>query len=133
MSEYSPPSTQETVARPASPSALEAHPPAKVKKKSSGWVWLIVLLAVGVAGYYFWPRGSGTATGDVTSTSGKKGGKGAGIPPVDGIRSTQGNIGVYLTGLGSVTPIYTVTVKSRVDGQLMSLNYKEGDIVKKDD
>jgi multidrug efflux system membrane fusion protein len=133
MSEYSPPSTQESAARPVSPSALEAHAPAKTKK-SSGWAWLIVLLAVGVAAYYFWPRGSGAAagTGQPGSTSSKKGGKG-GIPPVVAIQATRGNIGVYLTGLGTVTPIYTVTVKSRVDGQLMSVNYKEGDIVKKGD
>jgi multidrug efflux system membrane fusion protein len=128
MSEYSPPSTQETIARPTSPSALEAHRPAKAKK-SSVWVWLIVLLAVGVAAYYFWPRGTGTATGQPVPSSAKKGGK-SGIPPVVAIHATRGNIGVYLTGLGSVTPIYTVTVKSRVDGELMSVNYKEGDIVK---
>jgi len=135
MSEYSPPSTQETVARPASPSALEARPPAKAKKKkSSGWVWLIVLLAAGVAAYYLWPRGSGAAngTGQTAPGSGQKGAKG-GIPPVVTIRVAQGNIGVYITGLGSVTPINTVTVRSRVDGQLMSVNYKEGDIVKKDE
>jgi multidrug efflux system membrane fusion protein len=93
------------------------------------WVWLIIVLAVGVAAYYFWPRGTGTATGQPTPSSAKKGGK-SGIPPVVAIHATRGNIGVYLTGLGSVTPIYTVTVKSRVDGQLMSVNYKEGDIVK---
>jgi multidrug efflux system membrane fusion protein len=32
-----------------------------------------------------------------------------------------------------VTPIYTVTVKSRVDGELMSVNYKEGDLVRQGD
>jgi multidrug efflux system membrane fusion protein len=44
-------------------------------------------------------------------------------------RAQKGNIGVYYTGLGAVTPIYTVEVKSRVDGQLMKVLYKEGDIV----
>jgi multidrug efflux system membrane fusion protein len=45
----------------------------------------------------------------------------------------RGDIGVFITGLGSVTPIYTVTIKSRVDGQLMDVHYSEGNIVQKGD
>ncbi len=36
---------------------------------------------------------------------------------------------VFLNGLGNVAAFYTVTIKSRVDGQLMSVNFKEGDMV----
>ncbi len=39
----------------------------------------------------------------------------------------------YLTGLGSVTAYYTVSVKSRVDGELMQVNFKEGQNVQKGD
>jgi len=47
--------------------------------------------------------------------------------------SHKGDIGVYYSGLGAVTPLATVTVKSRVNGQLMSVRYREGDTVSKGD
>ncbi|HTC92279.1 MAG TPA: MdtA/MuxA family multidrug efflux RND transporter periplasmic adaptor subunit [Terriglobales bacterium] len=43
----------------------------------------------------------------------------------------QQDMSVYLTGLGSVEASYTVTVKSRVDGQLVSVPFKEGQQVRK--
>jgi multidrug efflux system membrane fusion protein len=48
-------------------------------------------------------------------------------------RATQGNIGVYVTGLGAVTPLSTVNIQTRVDGQLMSVHFKEGDLVHQGD
>ena len=38
---------------------------------------------------------------------------------------------IYLTGLGSIEAYYTVSVKSRVDGQLIDVKFKEGENVKK--
>jgi multidrug efflux system membrane fusion protein len=45
----------------------------------------------------------------------------------------RGDINVYLDELGTVTPVYTVTVASRVAGELTQVRYREGQIVKKND
>ena len=58
---------------------------------------------------------------------------GARAVPVVAESARAGDMGVYLSGLGSVTPVNTVTVRSRVDGQLVSVNYKEGQGVHKGD
>jgi multidrug efflux system membrane fusion protein len=54
------------------------------------------------------------------------------IPVVTAVAKI-GNQPIYLIGLGTVTPFETVTVRSRVDGQLMSVGVKEGQTVSIDD
>jgi multidrug efflux system membrane fusion protein len=53
--------------------------------------------------------------------------------PVVATVARQGSMGLYLTGLGSVTASNTVTVRSRVDGQLIKVAYQEGQLVRKGD
>jgi multidrug efflux system membrane fusion protein len=113
-------------------------PPRPSRPRSAGrrWLWLPVVALLAAGAWYLWPKGSTPAASAGTVSKGGKGGKkgsGSGVVPVVAATAQKGNIAVLITGLGSVIPIYTVTVKSRVDGQLMTVHYKEGDIVKEND
>jgi membrane fusion protein, multidrug efflux system len=109
---------------------LPRKPPAKRRR----WFWLLLLALAATGGWYYWSKGGLTRTPTATDTAASKGSKkGSGAVPVVAVKAGKGNIGKYIVGLGSVTPISTVTVKSRVDGQLMSVHFREGDIVHKGD
>lgn len=79
------------------------------------------------AGYLLSQRSSSAPQGKA------KRGKGAGGGPIPVSVSPvkQGNIGVYVNALGTVTPVYSVTVTSRVTGELMNVYYHEGQMVHK--
>ena len=53
--------------------------------------------------------------------------------PVGVATVKQGDFNVYLTGLGSVEAFYTVSLKTRIDGQIMQVNFREGQDVKTGD
>jgi membrane fusion protein, multidrug efflux system len=68
--------------------------------------------------------------GSRRSTAGAQGGVSA--PPRVSVvvaAARTRDVGVYLNGLGAVTPLNTVTVRSRVDGELIAVRFQEGQIV----
>ena len=103
------------------------------KRHKRHWLWIIGFLLLSAASYLYWSKSGASARTDPVPAdrASKKAGKGGGpgAVPVVAARARRGNIGVYFTGLGAVTPIYTVTVRSRVDGELMNVFYQEGDLV----
>jgi multidrug efflux system membrane fusion protein len=68
-----------------------------------------------------------------TNPAGGAPGRNFGAVPVVAVPAVKGDIGVYFPGLGTVTPIHTVSVKSQIAGYLMQVLYKEGQLVNKGD
>lgn len=128
MDEHIPPARQPNL-RVDSP----AKAPAQAGRSGWRWFWLVVVALVCAGGWYTWSKGGLTpaAAGSPPPKGGKKGGSGA--VPVVAIKAKKSSIGVYINGLGNITPLYTDAVKSRVDGELMQIHFKEGDNVQKGD
>lgn len=119
---------------PATETPGKGRPPsAPPPRRRRMWGWLVLLAILG-AGAYYWSKHTPVTSQGSSGTGGGRRGQGSeGPAPVDAATAMKGNIGVYVTGLGAVTPIYTVTVKTQINGQLMQVFYKEGDMVHKGD
>ena len=93
------------------------------------WRWLLGLAAVGLAGYAVLARETqGQAAGRKATA-----GSGARAIPVLAAAAVTRDVGVYLTGLGTAAALNTVTVRTRVDGQLNEVAFREGQLVHKGD
>lgn len=112
--------------------------PAKRRFRPIRWLVLLVLLAGAAAIGQRWyeartQKGAETAA---THRGGGRGGRrgGADMPQAVGIASVgTGDMPVVLQGLGTVTPLATVTVKSQISGYLNAVKFREGQAVKAGD
>jgi len=93
------------------------------------WLWLAAIV-VGAVALFLMLRLRGQPSKPAARAAAAAG-RGAVATPVTAAKARTGDIGVYFTGLGAVTPLYTVTVRSRVDGELTKIYYKEGQTVRK--
>ncbi|MDP9227296.1 MAG: MdtA/MuxA family multidrug efflux RND transporter periplasmic adaptor subunit [Actinomycetota bacterium] len=117
--------------RPSAPSSITPAAALAQSRKITPprrrWLWLFVPLLLGLCAYFLSPKVAGVKSADGAPKA---------VPaplPVVAATAHTGDIGVFYTGLGTVTPLATVTVRSRVDGQIMSIRYREGDTVHKGD
>ena len=98
------------------------------------WMWLVVVVALAAGGFWYYrsAHSSAQSSAAVPAGFGQPGAPGAPnfAVPVVVATTTKGDLPVYLSGLGTVTPLNTVTVRSRVDGQLVNVAFKEGQFVK---
>src|SRR6202167_2549143 len=111
---------------PAPPPTEPARATRPAKKRHL-WVWvLVVVAAIAAIIFYQYSRAAEAAKKSKANAAPR-------AVPVVTATATKGNIGVYVQALGTVTPVYTVTVTSRVQGEIMSVSYREGQMVSKGD
>jgi membrane fusion protein, multidrug efflux system len=92
-------------------------------------VWFLLLLIFGAGFFLVLRHHDGTKKSTTSSRHGAAGGT-ATVTPVT---AQKGNIGVYLDAIGTVTPVYTSSITSQVNGIVTEVHYKEGQMVHKGD
>src|SRR5450755_2303613 len=87
----------------------------------------LVLILIVVGGIVWWSRRE--------SAPQQGGGSGRAAAPMSIVAETvsQGDIGININALGTVTSLATVTIRSQISGYMMKIDFKEGDEVKKGD
>jgi membrane fusion protein, multidrug efflux system len=96
---------------------------ARGHKTGRTWLWILVVLTLAIIAFLLWRHYKGAK-------------KPPAAPPKINITTAtaqQGNIGVYLDEIGTVTPVYTDSITSQVTGPVVAVHYKEGQVVRKGD
>ena len=109
------------------PARAETDP--KRRRRRLAWIVAAVLVVIAI----FVLRSRSSSREGRADAPGKGKNAAARAVPVLVVPARTGDVGVYLTGLGNVVPLHTVTVRSRVDGQLVRVAFREGQIVKEGD
>jgi multidrug efflux system membrane fusion protein len=86
--------------------------------------WVLLVVAIIGAAVWYYPR---------PESQPKTGGRNQGPAPVAVATVQKGDMPVTLSGLGTVTPLATVTVKTQINGYLTEVAFQEGQMVKKGD
>ncbi len=115
-------------ARPADGPENQQHIPPPTKHMGVRIiVWIILLLGFGALFWLVLRRHDNAAT----TTKAPRGGFGA--VTVTTATAKKGDIGFYLDSIGTVTPVYTASITSQVNGIVTAVHYREGQIVRKGD
>ena len=104
-------------------------PPPRPRHKGAWailWIVLLVVLVLGI--YLIWHRQEDAKKAAAAAAAKAK----AGIP-VTTVTAQKGDIGVYLEAIGTVTPVYSDSITSQVNGLVLAVHYTEGQIVRKGD
>jgi len=101
--------------------------------KSRWWLWILLLAVAVAAGIWYFRDSKSSAQAQSSGAPGSPNQAGrTGMPfgpmivPVVVATAQKTDLPIYLNGLGTVTAFNTVTVRSRVDGQIVKINFTEG-------
>ena len=94
--------------------------------------WILVLAALGAAGYFGWQHFYGPEA-VAKAENAKKAAARRPAVPVTITAVEKADFPVFLTGLGTVQGFNTVQVRTRVDGQIDKIAFQEGQLVKEGD
>jgi len=94
---------------------------------SGRWFWVAAITVLVIGGYALVSRlnGAHSATVQAAATH-------AGVP-VGAVTAKHGDLNRYLSAIGTVNAFNSVTVKTRVDGQIVKVSFKEGQTVQQGD
>src|SRR5690242_7527631 len=102
---------------PELPTPLRPEPPrTRKRRRSFAWVWLLVIAALGYGGYRYFQAARAKRQAAVAAQAAKATSRSV---PVVAAPAHSGDMPVYLRGLGSAAAFNTVSMRSRVDGQLI--------------
>jgi membrane fusion protein, multidrug efflux system len=124
------PSTTTTAAHSTgtAPPRKSAGPMEPPKPRSYLWIWIVLIIILAIGGLWYYRRQQTAAAAAKAKAAAANR-----TVPITTATVSSGSIGVYINALGTVTPVFTATITSRVDGQILSVNYREGQMVHKGD
>jgi len=94
------------------------------------WVWVVVLGAFALVFYLVWRHHDDPTQ---AASSSRRAMMMAGPVTINAAAAKKGDIGVYLSAIGTVTPVYTSTITSQVNGNILAVHYRESQAVRKGD
>ena len=106
------------------PESTPTRTPRQKKIRAAVWILLLLIFA---AGFLLVLRHHEDAA---TATAARKGAAGGAVA-ITTVTAQKGSIGVYVDAIGTVTPVYTSSISSQVDGIVTAVHYTEGQMVQK--
>jgi multidrug efflux system membrane fusion protein len=104
-------------------------PPPHPQHKGLSWIiWIVVLLAIALAIFLYWHH-----TEEAKKEAAAKAARAKTGIPLTTATAQKGDLGVYLDAIGTVTPVYSDSITSQVNGLVVAVHYTEGQIVHKGD